>query len=88
MYPMYYNREDMYWFYNECRIRTKLAYHLAANMKSRLIMKTVSVILWIMKVAGAVYGKLFGQFGYNLAAWKLREVCEAIDSKLNGIEES
>ena len=40
MYPMYYNREDMYWFYNECRIRTKLAYHLAANMKSRLIMET------------------------------------------------
>ena len=88
MYPDYYNREDMHWLYNECRIRAKLAYHLAANMKSRLIMIMVLVILWIMKVVGAVYGKLFGQSGYNLAAWKLREVYEAIDSKLNGIEES
>ena len=88
MYPDYYNREDLYWFYNECRIRAKLAYHLSSNMKSRLIMRMILVLLWMMKVAGTVYGKLFGQFGYNLAAWKLREVYEAIDSKLNGIEES
>ena len=88
MYPDYYNREDMYWFYHECRIRAKVACSVAANIKSWLIMKIVLVILWMVKVAGIISGKLYGQFGYNYAAWKLREVYEAIDSKLNGIEES
>jgi hypothetical protein len=80
---MYYDREDMHWFYYECRLKAKRACKMASNIKSWLMMKMVLVILWVMKVAGIVYGKLYGQFGYNRAAWEFREVHEAINSKLN-----